>query len=468
MAVIQFSNGIKVNFEGNPTSKDIEEITQKLTEQGILSKENAGVRMADTSSLFEKTSKILSSIFGGEKLGEAIGTSIAKLTVPKEQKQFVSPPPLAREVAADIAGMGLTVGGLTGITGSFAMRLLKTAGLGAGLAGAQAVKEGGDAGEVSKAVGVGGAIGAAIPVIGKGLQFIGKQIEQLPSRFVNSALNRSKAQILEDISKDKTGKFIKFVSEKPISSAKQLLDDSVSSINELSGKISSALSVAARKTGAKITIGRDNLLDEIVKLPEAEGALLKRIDVRGIIERLAPQSKQLLQKSSLTLEESNKLRQLVDKTLGDRAFLGTQLSSDKAILKSFANRLRETVKTKAPEGTRELFAELTNEIRFRDGVLNRIAQRAGNQVLSFGDVLGGTAGGIIGGVPGVVGGIALRRGIESVPFKIGAAKVISAVTKAAPIIEQLTPAQQTSILNMFADILSPSDESTMEHTQANE
>jgi len=67
MAIIQFSNGVKVNFDGNPTEKDIEEIAQKLTDTGVLSKENAGVRTADKPDLLQKTSKVLDTIFGGGK-----------------------------------------------------------------------------------------------------------------------------------------------------------------------------------------------------------------------------------------------------------------------------------------------------------------------------------------------------------------------------------------------------------------
>src|SRR3990167_3607299 len=422
--------------------------------------------VADKSGVLQKTSRILGTIFGGEKIGETIGTGIAKSglagivggeKLTGEEKQFVSPAPSATEVVADIAGIGLGIIGLRGVGGGFATRLLKTMGLGAGLAGAEAIEEGARPEEIAKSTALGGLVGGALPVAGKGLQFIGQQIEQLPARFVNSALGRTKAQVLQDISKDRVDDFSKYVvASKPIGSAKNLLNESVENIEQLSSKINISLASAVRKTGKKITLGKNNLLDEITKLPEAEGALLKRIDVQAIIERLAPQTKKLLQQSSLTLEEANKLRQLVDRTLGDRAFLGGQLSSDKIILKSFANTLRNTVKDKAPEGTREIFSELTNEIRFRDGLLSKIAQRAGNQVLTFGDFIGGGLGGIFGGgIGGAIAGVAARRAIESVPFKLGMAKLTSAVTKLEPIINQLAPAQQTAILDFFADIFSP-------------
>ena len=410
------------------------------------------------SDLLGKTAKVLTSVFGGKQIGEAIGTQAAKLMVKPEEKQFIAPGPSVGQVAGDVVTTGLSVAGLKGIgiAGKLLPRILKMAGLGAGISAGTTVAKGGDIQEAGKSAITGGIIGGALPIVGAGLRAIGRQVETLPARFVNSALSRKKAQVLQDISKDRVDDFANYVlKSKPVGTANTLLNESVKNIDDLSNKINTSLGSAVRETGVKTTIGRNNLLDQIAKLPEAEGALLKRPDVQSIIERLAPQTKKLLQKESLTIIESNQLRQLVDKTLGDRAFLGGQLSSDKIILKKFADTLRETVKSKAPEGTRALFSELSNEIRFRDGLLNKIAQRAGNQVLSFGDFIGGGLGGIFGGgIPGAVGGVAARRVLESVPFKIGAAKLTNSLTKLAPTLEQLAPVQQTAILNFFADIFS--------------
>ena len=413
--------------------------------------------VAPKKGILEKAGGIVNKIFPGKQVGEAIGTLAGYALSPnKEQFDLNAPSPL--QVGADVASGALNVAGFKGVgtVGTFGQRILKMAGLGAGLAGTETLKEGGDFKDTAKSAAIGGIIGGALPIVGAGLRAVGRQIEQLPARFVNSALSRNKAQVLQDISKDKVDDFANYVlKSKPVGTANKLLDESVNNIDELSNKISTSLASAVRQTGEKTTIGRNNLLDVIAKLPEAEGALLKRNDVKNIIERLAPQTKKLLQKEALTITESNQLRQLVDKTLGDRAFLGGQLSSDKIILKKFADTLRETVKSKAPEGTRALFAELSNEIRFRDGLLNKVAQRAGNQVLSFGDFIGGGLGGIFGGgIPGAVAGVAARRAIESVPVKIGAAKFTNALTKLSPTIEKLTPALQTELLNFFADIFS--------------
>lgn len=444
----------------------VDDFKKKYTESEIAKQEKT------KTDILQKVGNIVNKIFPGKQVGESIGT-LAGLGITKAKEslgivpegttaQYDTSAPSPLQVGADIASGALQVAGFKGMgtTGTFAQRVLKMAGLGAGLSGAEALKEGGDTKKVLKSAALGGAIGGAIPVVGAGLRAIGRQIETLPARFVNSALSRKKAQVLQDISKDKVDDFAQYVlKSKPVGTANKLVNDSINNIDDLSNKIDEALSSSVRQTGSKITLGRNNLLDEITKLPEAEGALLKRNDVKTIIEKLAPQTKKLLQKESLTITEANKLRQLVDKTLGDRAFLGSQLSSDKAILKTFANTLRETVKSKAPEGTRALFGELSNEIRFRDGLLNKIAQRAGNQVLSFGDFIGGGLGGAFGGgVPGAIAGVATRRAIESVPFKLGAAKMTNALTKLEPVITQLAPAQQTAILDFFAEIFSQNDQ----------
>src|SRR3990167_2524128 len=124
----------------------------------------------------DKAAGFFDTVFGGGKIGEAIGTQIAKATVPKEQRQFVSPGPTSLQVAGDVAGVGLTVAGLKGVgtVGKIGARILKTMGLGAGLAASEAVSEGEDLGQVGKSAISGGAVGAAIPIVGAGLRALGK------------------------------------------------------------------------------------------------------------------------------------------------------------------------------------------------------------------------------------------------------------------------------------------------------
>jgi len=411
------------------------------------------------------------NFFPGEQVGQSIGT-LAGLGIEKakgvvggkDNSQFYdvsSPTPL--QTAGDIASGALNVAGFKGVgtVGTFAQRLLKTAGLGAGIGASESTAKGKNVSDTVKNATVGAVTGAALPVVGAGLNAVGKQIDTLPDRFLNSALGRSKSQIMKDITSGKTDTLNQYILDnKPIGTASNMLKDSTEAVSRLGNEVQTKLATAVRNSGSKVTIGRNNFLDEIVNMPEAQGALMTRKDVVDTITRIAPQTKQLLQKPSLTLEEANKLRQLLDSTLGDKAFLGGQLTNDKTIIKAFADNLRETVKSKAPQEVRGLFQELSNEIQLRNSLVDRIAQKSKNQVLSIGDIFGGGLGGVLGGgIPGAAAGIAIRRGIESVPFKIGAAKFTESLTKAAPILESMTPAQQTVILDLFSSLFGNADTS---------
>lgn len=457
MYKVKFDTGEIVDFANQPTDQDIEDVVKKL---GIKPKTSTVPQEAKPQKdLLSKATGIVGKIFPGKQVGEAIGTlagyGISKAQGTSEFYDTSAPTPL--QVGADVISGALNVAGMKGVgtVGTFGQRVLKMVGLGAGISGAEAIKEGGDIGDVAKSATFGGVVGGALPIVGAGLRAVGRQIEQLPARFVNSALNRSKQQVLQDISKDKIDDFANYViKSKPVGSANKLVGESMNNVETLGNKVGEML----KSSSGKIT--RSDFLKQMTKIPEAEGALLNEKGIVEIVTKLAPQTKKLLSQESLLLADANKLRQLVDKTLGDRAFLGGQLSSDKIILKAFANNLRESVKSKAPEGTRAIFSELANEIRFRDGLLDRIAKKAGNQVLTFGDFIGGGLGGVFGGgIPGAVAGVATRRALESVPFKLGVAKLTNALTKLSPSIEQLTPALQTELLNFFADIFSEENQS---------
>src|SRR3990167_10922224 len=58
----------------------------------------------------DKAAGFFDTVFGGGKIGEAIGTQIAKRTVPKEQRQFISPGPTGKQLAGDVLRVGATIG----------------------------------------------------------------------------------------------------------------------------------------------------------------------------------------------------------------------------------------------------------------------------------------------------------------------------------------------------------------------
>jgi len=97
MAKIRFENGVTVNFDGNPTPQDIEDVSKQLNlSKQQVNKEKPGFlqRFGDVAGkilkpasdfLFGSTAKTVGTVIGG--LGEDIET----ITRPKELKQTVDP-----------------------------------------------------------------------------------------------------------------------------------------------------------------------------------------------------------------------------------------------------------------------------------------------------------------------------------------------------------------------------------------
>lgn len=149
--------------------------------------------------MMDRVASGLTTVFGGKYIGEAIGTQIAKLRVPKEQRQFISKGPTGRQLAGDVlqsAALFTPVGRIAkGIsTGARALGVAKGAAaigkIGAGATAGAAFDVASNLQEGRKAtdLGVGTAIGAAIPAAGVAknvaLRFSGRQAP----RIINSLI----------------------------------------------------------------------------------------------------------------------------------------------------------------------------------------------------------------------------------------------------------------------------------------
>lgn len=134
----------------------------------------------DSRTFSQKTGDVLDTVFGGKKIGERIGTGIAKAFAKPEERQYIEAGPSNREVIGDVARVGvnfLPVGRAAtaatrgaqalGVASRFAKPLGNiAAGALTGYAGDVAVKtaEGKTGAEAFKP-GFGTAFGAAIPTI---------------------------------------------------------------------------------------------------------------------------------------------------------------------------------------------------------------------------------------------------------------------------------------------------------------
>lgn len=324
--------------------------------------------------------------------------------------------------------------GKTGKVVEGALKLLGKSLVGAAEAGGvTAVQSGGDKEQTKNAA----LTGAALPILGKVLSPLAKQItERLPKRLVQSVIGQSKAEI-------RAGKDVAdyVLQSKKIGTADKLINDSKEAVKSLSTKIQDILENVAPKT---VRILKNDVLGHVVKGINEAGGDVTTKEVSEIIANLAPQVKKLLNRQSLSLPEANKLRQALDQTLGDRGFLTSQLPFNKNILKSFDDVLREKVKTLAPEGTRDLFEELSKEITLRNSLIGKYAVTNRNLPLNGFDLLLGGGGFAGGGLPGALTAIATKKIVQSPLTRTGAAQVLyqggKAVKKALPVLGPATRA----------------------------
>lgn len=355
-------------------------------------------------------------------------TTAEKVGFTTEQvAEFFIPVPGARAVKA---GMGATK----------AARLGKAGLTGVEVAGRTAIQTG-EVGEEAIVAGV------ATPVLGGVLTKTGEAVFQaLPKRLVQKAIGQSKKELLagKDVSQFALDK-------KKFGTAKSILADSEKEVVRLSEDIVNRLKTVP-VTKSKVSVRK--IANDVAGDINAAGGEISTEEVRQIINRLAPQAKSLLSKPTMSIQSANKLRQSIDKTLGDRGFLTSQLPFNKDVLRSFTNTLRNEVKDKAPKGTRELFDELSSEIRLRNSLLENVTKDQVNNsfgltdFLTFGSV--GATGGLIPGVAAVGG----KKAVQSTPFLTGAGITLDQLNKAAPILEKLTPAERGVLSQIIQQLLS--------------
>lgn len=162
-------------LKNKPAGVDDETIIRSLVNRGFqLEGLNLPSREANKPDLLRSSAKVASTIFGAEKIGEAVGTQIAKATVPEGQRQFVGEGPTNKELTGDILRTGAIftpVGKIAGLVGKGAAALglgTKTAQIAGNIAGGATAGALADVGTSiaegeAPQLGLGTAIGAGIP-----------------------------------------------------------------------------------------------------------------------------------------------------------------------------------------------------------------------------------------------------------------------------------------------------------------
>lgn len=405
----------------------------------------------------QKTTDVVGKVFPGQKVGESIGTLGGfGLTALKEKlglapkgatSQYDLSSPSVKSTIGDVASGALTVAGFkgAGIGKTVAGTIGKGSALGAGFGASEALKEDKGIKDTLKSAAGGAVVGGILSGAGAGLEkALTSTLQNLPSRFVQSAIGQSKKEILAG--KDLT----KFVTEnKKIGTAQSLLKGSIDAQNELNSKINTILQNSTKK------FSTEKIFNSLQKSENIQNALLKNEDVLDIVSKIAPQSRKLLSQKVLTTQQINKLRQQIDRSLGSKVFDAPEVAFQKEIAKEFTNKLRSVVQKSAPE-TKDLFKTYSQEIRLADAIQGKMQRGNRNQIISMGDLIGGGLGGAALGPIGVIGGALAKRVSQSTPFLTGSAVIADQLSKTLlPTLQKLDPAIQTEIISAIEKALVP-------------
>ncbi len=280
----------------------------------------------------------------------------------------------------------------------------------------------------------------------KGLELAGSKLtKDLPEWLVKPLLKQAKDAKVQgrDIAPFllKTGR---------VGTVDSLIKQTDDVINTVSTQVDDLL---AKSSAAGVTINKVDILDDVVNRINSQGGAIAADDVAGVIEKLAPQAKGLLQKETLTLSEANKLRSSIDKTLGDRGFLVQQLPFNKEVLRDFTNTLREAVKANGDDSLRPLFDDYAKNIRLRDALIERASSANGANSVGLYDLMAGaTAFGTTGNPLFAAAAVGARRGLESGLTKTALAKVLTNTAKLEPALDKLAPTSRAIVLEFLSSL----------------
>lgn len=256
---------------------------------------------------------------------------------------------------------------------------------------------------------VSGSIGA---VLGGGLQGVSETIRGLTAPELTKKLYDSGIGVSSRVARSGKSPSAELIKNGVVGTAQQIYDRAQTKIDDVEPKIAAIL----RNSDA--TISSEGVMATLAHGVNTSAGnvgqdALTSADLRGIIQETMPQVKTLLAKDELTMPEVNKLRQVMDRTLGDRAFTGATLPFKKDALYDASNALRELVK-KAEPATRPLFKDYSTAvgtIKALNGELSK--PHVLRHMLSLLAATGG-------GLPGLAAGL-INEGAQTTLAKTGAA-----------------------------------------------
>lgn len=362
-----------------------------------------------TKTSLQKVSKTLDSIFGGGKIGEAIGAKIAKSRVPEEQKKYISGPS-KKEILGDVAKIGLTVAStaipvvkgaqlakaipkLAGRTGLRSLATLGTnvgiaGGIGAGFGASEALRENKKIGKEAIRSGV------ATAGITGGLGLAGRAIQTtIPTvyKLLANTLAQTPVKAIERFSKNpQAGKIaLKKAVEDPTMIFK-IADEAQNAVDEIQ-----RIKTANFKKGLqKLSVGKAKLDKNIIftkmqKVLESDGL------VRGGLNNIPNRLPNPVERNTMIkiIDEINRTPSDIESMLNLKRFLQNQYSGTRsrdfnAIVTRLANTVRDEMPSKVKkllkqsQADEQLLGQLKKELGISRGTQGLdIASEEGNVVV---------------------------------------------------------------------------------------
>ena len=381
-------------------------------------------------SFLERAQKKIGSIFPGEKLGEAVGTSLAAIGKyitgkPEEARSILQTQVKPVQVAGDIANIALTAGTLGGLgtAGGLGARMLKTGAVGAGFGIASALAEGNEKKAVENAL-IGGVIGATLPVAGAGISRFGKwAFKALPERLYSQIFKQAKDDLRQAWQTEAMGKTLN------PTLAKEILDEGLFGTSK-NMAIYSFRKLAQLEQQVQTEVKDPTKIIGLTNKPAYVKFLItvKNQFKQGFFTKRAKESTVLINELNTAPTKQAqmgtvlKLRRFMDAMRSTPSFkLDPKLAPRQEEYKAGADLLRKKL---SDEGLGDLMNKERIYIEALDNIINDAVKRQNKVLLNLTDIILG-GGGMSSGFPGTgLGAMAGVRLFQQPPSLTGAGQAI--------------------------------------------
>jgi hypothetical protein len=380
---VKFDTGQTVSFEKEPTDADIEEVVKSL---GIKPKSATIPEEPKKKGLLQKATDVVTSIFPGGKVGEAIGTQIAKAKATPEEKQFITPGPTAGQVLGDVAKAGVMIAG-AGLTPAVSIlgKAAQFGTLGALSAGTGAIAEGEKTEDVLKQTAVGGAVGgvtgAAFGVAEKGIKGLANLLGKSGDKIQTTIIKPSAKDIKDGFSMDTIKKY------NLGGSLKQTFEKTDIKLDELSKQLNSKIKASGKSQVLDLNKVYENTAKRVLGNKfESFGA---NTQIDSALEKL--------QNEIVTVAGKNGLTSLTEGQLVKRAagHFGSwtygvptpEASASQKVYDTFYNEIKTAIEKASPAGVKEINQEISKLIPVMNALIKRIPVAERNATLSLTDII---------------------------------------------------------------------------------